>query len=73
MDVRSFFFGALAGAVVGGVTALLLAPRSGKETREMLMEKVSMVQDKAKDLGETISRMRPGARPSTEQSPDNGR
>jgi gas vesicle protein len=32
----SFISGLLAGAVIGGIIALLYAPQSGKETREQL-------------------------------------
>lgn len=41
-----------AGAVVGAVTALLLAPASGKETREKIKERINDVSDKAYDLVE---------------------
>ena len=33
-DAGSFAIGALVGAVIGGVAALLLAPQSGEETRK---------------------------------------
>ncbi len=36
----------LAGAVVGGVAALLVAPQSGIQTRTMIKEKGSEVKDK---------------------------
>lgn len=42
--------GFTAGAIVGGVTALLLAPQSGKETREKIKERMGEVSEKAGDL-----------------------
>lgn len=42
-----FAIGFVLGATIGLVAALLLAPRSGKETRDML-------KDKASDVPETI-------------------
>lgn len=39
-----------AGAVVGAVTALLLAPASGKETREKIKDRMGDVSDKAGEL-----------------------
>ncbi len=33
---RNFILGALAGGVAGSVTALLLAPKSGRELRKIL-------------------------------------
>ena len=36
-----FGVGLLAGAVIGGVIALLYAPRSGKETRQLIKDKVT--------------------------------
>jgi gas vesicle protein len=35
----SFGLGVLVGAVVGGVLALLFAPESGKETRQLIRDK----------------------------------
>lgn len=48
----SFGLGALAGAVVGGVIALLYAPKSGKETRSFLRDKFSEARH---TVGEKIS------------------
>jgi gas vesicle protein len=56
------FLGFLIGALAGGITALLLAPKSGKETREYLREKAMdaqhMVQEKASDVRNRFSRMK---------------
>jgi gas vesicle protein len=38
------------GAVIGAAVALLLAPRSGKETRDILSEKGMEFRDKATDI-----------------------
>ncbi len=42
-----FGIGLLTGAVIGGVFALLFAPKSGKETRQL-------IKDKATDVVETV-------------------
>jgi gas vesicle protein len=44
----SFVIGLLAGALIGGVVALLFAPQSGKETREKIKEKSAEVIDTVK-------------------------
>ena len=50
-----FGVGLLAGAVIGGVVALLYAPKSGKETRQMIKDKTTEVVDTVKDkTGEVI-------------------
>jgi gas vesicle protein len=41
--------GILAGAVVGGVVALLFAPKSGKETRAFIKEKAGDIKDKVSE------------------------
>jgi gas vesicle protein len=40
-----FGIGLLTGAVIGGVVALLYAPKTGKETRQMIKDKASSVVD----------------------------
>jgi gas vesicle protein len=42
-----FGVGILTGAVIGGVIALLYAPKTGKETRQI-------IKDKAVDVGEAV-------------------
>jgi len=44
-----FGVGLLTGAVIGGVMALLFAPQSGKETRQMIKDKVTKVVDAVKE------------------------
>lgn len=52
----SFGVGILAGAVVGGAVALLLAPKSGKETRAYIKEKLGeTVGNVRHKVGETVS------------------
>jgi len=41
---------ALSGAALGAVAALLLAPASGKETREVLKDKLADAKDSIDDL-----------------------
>ena len=53
-----FGVGLLAGAVIGGVIALLFAPQSGKETRQMIKDKatgmVDAIKGKAAEAGEAV-------------------
>ena len=44
-----FGIGLLAGAVLGGTIALLLAPMSGKDTRQFIMDKASEVGSSVRD------------------------
>ena len=43
-----FGIGLLTGAVIGGVIALLFAPQTGKETRQMIKDKTTEVVDAVK-------------------------
>lgn len=43
-----FFAVLLTGAVIGGVIALLYAPKTGKETRQLIKDKVTGVVDAIK-------------------------
>jgi len=47
---KGFLIGALVGGAVGAITALLLAPKSGKELREDISRKSNELMDKAQDL-----------------------
>jgi gas vesicle protein len=49
-----FGIGLLSGAVIGGVIALLYAPKTGKETRQL-------IKDKATDVMETVKEKTLGA------------
>lgn len=44
-----FGIGLLAGAVIGGVAALLYAPQSGKETRQQIKDKTTALVDAVKE------------------------
>jgi gas vesicle protein len=46
-----FGTGLLIGAIIGGVVALLYAPKSGKKTRKFLKNKASEVVDEVKEEG----------------------
>ncbi|MFF2481537.1 YtxH domain-containing protein [Paenibacillus sp. NPDC058071] len=58
---RGFIYGALAGGVVGSITALLLAPKAGKELRKDLAEGAHKVQEStvraANRVGDTTGRI----------------
>jgi gas vesicle protein len=49
-----FGIGLLAGALIGGVIALLYAPASGKETRQIIKEKASDIAEDVKDKASNI-------------------
>jgi gas vesicle protein len=44
-----FGIGLLTGAVIGGVLALLYAPKTGKETRQLIKDKATEVVDAVKE------------------------
>jgi gas vesicle protein len=48
--VSSFITGLLAGAAIGGVIALLYAPKSGKETRDQLKQKLEDLEKEYENL-----------------------
>jgi len=56
---KDFFIGALVGGVVGSITALLFAPKSGRELRKDIAEQAHNVSEKtqqiARSVGETTS------------------
>lgn len=47
---NSFLTGLLAGAAIGGIIALLYAPKSGKETREQLKKKFMELEKELENL-----------------------
>ena len=50
-----FGIGLMTGAVIGGVVALLYAPKTGKETRQLIKDKAVDVVDTAREkTGEII-------------------
>ena len=44
-----FGIGLLTGAAIGGVIALLYAPKTGKETRQLIKDKAASVVDAVKE------------------------
>jgi gas vesicle protein len=54
---RAFFVGLVAGAIVGGIAAALLAPRSGPETREQIVERGLELKGRADDVVERAQRV----------------
>jgi len=50
INAKDFLIGALVGGIVGGITALLFAPKSGKELREDLNTQSQIVRKKGGDL-----------------------
>jgi gas vesicle protein len=61
-----FFWGALAGGIVGAAIGLLYAPASGEETRKE-------VGDKVDDITDTINRILHSARNSADKMLNEGR
>jgi gas vesicle protein len=60
-----FGVGLLAGAVIGGVIALLYAPKTGKETRQMIKDKatdmVDAVKGKTTEVADAVKEKTTGA------------
>jgi gas vesicle protein len=49
MDRRNeMIMGLALGVLVGGVASLILAPQSGRESREVLMEQIGRLKDRMK-------------------------
>jgi gas vesicle protein len=51
------FIGILIGAVIGGIAALLFAPQSGTETREMIRNRSSQMKDVFRGTAEDTAEM----------------
>lgn len=49
-----FFAGILLGAAAGAVTGLLLAPRTGRETRRLIKKSADALPELAEDLSTTV-------------------
>ena len=47
---NSFLTGLLAGAAIGGIIALLYAPKSGKETRDQIKNKFEELEEELETL-----------------------
>lgn len=53
-DTTSFLTGLILGAVVGLAIGFLYAPKSGKETRELLKEKAVVVKERATEIAKKV-------------------
>ncbi|MEF3307467.1 YtxH domain-containing protein [Paenibacillus sp. GYB004] len=51
---KDFLIGAVVGGVLGAVTALLFAPKSGKELRADLSDQAHKVSEKTQELAGTV-------------------
>lgn len=54
MEQNDFIKGALVGGVLGGVAALLMAPKSGKDLRDDISEGYQMINKRSHDLADGI-------------------
>ena len=63
MDGKSAFIaGVIAGAVGGAAAALLLSPKQGRETREIILDRANQVRSRAADqIASLRERARGGA------------
>jgi|HigsolmetaGSP11D_1036233.scaffolds.fasta_scaffold42054_2 Gas vesicle protein len=50
MNGKDFLLGAVTGAVLGAVTALLFAPKTGRELRSDIVEQYHQVSQKGQEL-----------------------
>ena len=55
MNGKDFLLGAVVGGIIGAVTALLLAPKSGSELRADLRETASVVSARTQELAQQVS------------------
>jgi gas vesicle protein len=54
-QTNSFLTGLLTGAAIGGIIALLYAPKSGKETREQIKRKFQELEKDLENLKDQAS------------------
>lgn len=54
MNGKDFLLGAVTGAVIGAVTALLLAPKSGRELRGDIATQYHNVAQKTQEIAGTV-------------------
>ncbi|MBP5974840.1 YtxH domain-containing protein [Brasilonema sp. CT11] len=50
----SFFGGMMLGATIGALTGLLIAPRTGRETRQLLKKSASALPELAEDISTSV-------------------
>ncbi|MVO98456.1 YtxH domain-containing protein [Paenibacillus lutrae] len=51
---KDLIYGAVFGSVAGAVTALLLAPKSGKELRADIAQQAAQVSEKTQEIARTV-------------------
>lgn len=76
-DNLLFVAGMLLGAIIGGIAAVLLAPRSGSETREQVAERGLELRSRAEDVvqraqavaSETVTKVQSSAQQLISQKP----
>ena len=54
LNGKDFFIGAVVGSVLGAMTALLFAPKSGKELRSDISEQYGKVSDKTVEIAGVV-------------------
>ena len=54
MSGTKYFTGLLAGALIGGVAGMLLAPKPGKESRVIVASRATELKHKASGYAETL-------------------
>ncbi len=64
-EFGAFMSGLLLGGIAGAITALLLAPQSGEETRQVIIDKSIEIKDKAL---ETVEEARQRAEKAAEDA-----
>ena len=66
---NKFFTGLIAGAVIGSVAGLLIAPKPGKETRQVVAHRAKELKSKAGGYAVTLrEKMRRSDVPGLEES-----
>jgi gas vesicle protein len=55
VDGKDFIIGAVVGGLLGAMTALLLAPKSGRELRKDIAEGYETISDKTLQIAGTVS------------------
>ena len=66
-EFGAFMSGLLLGGIAGAITALLLAPQSGEETRKVILERSMEIKDKALETVDE-TRLRAGIYPKASRS-----
>lgn len=56
MNGKDFLLGAVVGGVIGAISALLLAPKKGKELREDIATQYHNVSEKTQELAGVVGR-----------------